>query len=239
MRKLYSCAKKIRDKIPGGLADEMSPEDFDPKALSKGTKVETEHTSDRQIAEEIAMDHLEEDPKYYEKLEKMEGEKSHKELLPLIEKIKTEAKKSDTIKDMCKEYGVDISIIDVVPVAFDYLLDVSARTNKGCIYFNGALIDDFLDNHLHYFSHELTHVLQQWLGDSPTEGSTKDNYLDNEYEQEGFQTQTEYISETDGDEAAEKYIDKVLDHHDVPEKEKDEKREDLLSFAINLGFAIK
>lgn len=65
-----------KDKIPGGLADRKYPSDFDPKALSKGQKVELEHTSDKDFAREIAMDHLTEDPKYYDKLETMEKESS-------------------------------------------------------------------------------------------------------------------------------------------------------------------
>lgn len=60
------------DKIPGGLADDKSPKDFDPEALAQGVKVEREHTSDPSIAREIAMDHLTEDPSYYTKLEKIE-----------------------------------------------------------------------------------------------------------------------------------------------------------------------
>jgi len=66
------------EKIPGGLAAGKSPEDYDSKALAAGIKVELEHTSDRKVAQEIAMDHLEEDPKYYEKLARMEGEDSTK-----------------------------------------------------------------------------------------------------------------------------------------------------------------
>lgn len=56
----------------GGKADELRPEDFDPIALAKGTAVEMEHTNDPAIAREIAMDHLAEDPDYYEYLEAME-----------------------------------------------------------------------------------------------------------------------------------------------------------------------
>jgi len=37
-----------------------------------GIKVEMEHTKDRAIAREIALDHLTEDPKYYSKLKKVE-----------------------------------------------------------------------------------------------------------------------------------------------------------------------
>jgi hypothetical protein len=47
------------------------------KQLTKGMDVEMEHTDDPKIAKEIAMDHLFEDPNYYNKLSKIhrEGEK--------------------------------------------------------------------------------------------------------------------------------------------------------------------
>ena len=64
---------KNTNKIPGGLADLKKPSDFPKAALAKGIKVEMEHTSDVNIATEIAMDHLMEDPEYYNKLEKVEG----------------------------------------------------------------------------------------------------------------------------------------------------------------------
>jgi len=47
----------------------MRPEDFDPKELERGTEHEMEHTDSREVAKRIAMDHLAEDPDYYEKLE--------------------------------------------------------------------------------------------------------------------------------------------------------------------------
>ena len=62
----------FKQKLSGGLADHSKPSDFSPRALKKGQKVEKEHTSDKNLATEIAMDHLKEDPKYYDKLEKME-----------------------------------------------------------------------------------------------------------------------------------------------------------------------
>lgn len=61
-----------KEQIPGGLAKGKKPSDFDQKALAKGTKVEMEHTEDETVAQEIAMDHLTEDPDYYDKLEKIE-----------------------------------------------------------------------------------------------------------------------------------------------------------------------
>jgi len=42
------------------------------KQLNKGVKVEMEHTDDKNRAKEIAMDHLWEDPNYYDKLKKIE-----------------------------------------------------------------------------------------------------------------------------------------------------------------------
>ena len=62
----------MKDKIPGGLADGKSKDAFDSDKLKEGIKVELEHTSDKQIATEIAMDHLTEDENYYKKLKVME-----------------------------------------------------------------------------------------------------------------------------------------------------------------------
>lgn len=53
------------EKLIGGAADGMSPADFDPAALARGTAHELEHTNDRAVAREIAEDHLVEDPDAY------------------------------------------------------------------------------------------------------------------------------------------------------------------------------
>lgn len=62
----------LEKALRGGLADKKKPSDFNPKALKEGIKVEMEHTEDPKIAEEIAMDHLTEDPEYYKKLKTIE-----------------------------------------------------------------------------------------------------------------------------------------------------------------------
>ena len=65
-----------------GSTDSVSPEKitkmkmFLSKQLEKGIKVEMEHTKDKGKAKEIAMDHLFEDPSYYNKLKKIEGKKT-------------------------------------------------------------------------------------------------------------------------------------------------------------------
>jgi hypothetical protein len=60
--------RPVGQKIPGGKAEGRSPDEFNPEALAEGVRVEMEHTNDPQIAMEISMDHLTEDPLYYTKL---------------------------------------------------------------------------------------------------------------------------------------------------------------------------
>lgn len=55
-----------RSPIPGQKPHDVSQ--FDLAQLAAGTRVEKEHTSDPQLARQIAMDHLAEDPRYYSKL---------------------------------------------------------------------------------------------------------------------------------------------------------------------------
>jgi len=72
------------DMVPGGLSDNMTAQELADKhgvdvaeieaAIEKGVKVEMEHTDDEKIAHEVAMDHIFEDPKYYDKLANMENE---------------------------------------------------------------------------------------------------------------------------------------------------------------------
>lgn len=70
------------NKIKGGLSDDktvadvakmhsLSTEQMQAK-LDAGAKVELEHTSDLDMAMEIALDHIYENPNYYEKLATIE-----------------------------------------------------------------------------------------------------------------------------------------------------------------------
>jgi len=57
--------------IPNGKSKGRRPSDFDPSQLTVGTEVEMEHTTNRRVAQRIAMDHLTEDRSYYKKLAKI------------------------------------------------------------------------------------------------------------------------------------------------------------------------
>lgn len=82
-----------KDQVPGGKADKVSEEKFDPKEIETGIKVEMEHTGDPKLAKEIAMDHLMEFPDYYTRLLKMEKE-AEKELASIAAELHKRGKKS-------------------------------------------------------------------------------------------------------------------------------------------------
>lgn len=60
--------RKWKDKLSGGNADDKTPEDFNSDDVAIGTAVEREHTSNPDIATEIAIDHLSQSSTYYDQL---------------------------------------------------------------------------------------------------------------------------------------------------------------------------
>jgi len=96
-------AKLAEEKIPGGMAKDKKPEDFDPDALAKGQKVEMEHTDDPNVALEITMDHLMESDKYYTELEKMEN-KLEKKAHDLADRFIREGMGGDPEKRLAQRY---------------------------------------------------------------------------------------------------------------------------------------
>jgi hypothetical protein len=61
-----------KDLLPGGKADNVPDREIPSKTLAEGQKHEREHTSNDQVAKEIAKDHLHEDPAYYKKVKMIE-----------------------------------------------------------------------------------------------------------------------------------------------------------------------
>jgi len=66
--------KDFRESLSGGMADGKAITAYNLKELLAGIKFETEHSSNRFIALEIAMDHLERMPDYYSRLGRLERE---------------------------------------------------------------------------------------------------------------------------------------------------------------------
>ena len=67
---------KLKQYLETGEAEKknFTEKDADPKEFELGIKIELEHTDNRAIAKEIALDHLAEIPDYYTRLAKMEKE---------------------------------------------------------------------------------------------------------------------------------------------------------------------
>jgi hypothetical protein len=160
-----------------------------------------------------------------------------KKLRPLLDKLRDRIRNHEVFQDTCEKYGIDESELDLVPMAFADL-EVSARTDHGIIYFGLKLLDendeltDFVEEDDHYLPHEWTHFCQQTTGSQPTRGSDSGDYLKNPEEVEGFQNQLEYIADTKGEDKAEKYVDRVLDHHDSKGKDRKEKKDKLMARAM-------
>ncbi len=73
------------DKLEGGMGDSKKPSDFDYRELEIGIAVEKEHTNNKKIAREIALDHLAENPIYYSNLVK-KGIVDEKEAIEIYKK---------------------------------------------------------------------------------------------------------------------------------------------------------
>ena len=149
----------------------------------------------------------------------------------LLKKMRDHLKKDEVVQKMFKDYDVDIEEIDFIPMKFGKL-DVSAKTDHGILIFNWKLLcdGDFLEDYS-YGVHEITHWLQQTTGTKPTQSADDGDYLHNEFEQEGFANQVEYIAENEGEDKAESYVDDLLEHHEKDGKEKDELKSILMSKA--------
>ena len=112
-------------------------------------------------------------------------------------------------------------------------LDVSAKTDHGVVILNYKLLTDgdFFKDYS-YLIHEYTHWFQRCYGAKATKSSDDGSYLDNKFEQEGFQNQVEYIADQFGDGEAEQYVDDLLEHHEIDnKKEVEDKKEILMSKA--------
>ena len=121
-------SRKKDDQIPGGLAADIpgsmedkhqtiadmhkvSKDEIDAE-VEKGIEVESEHTTDPEIAHEIAMDHVYEDPEYYTKLDTIEEEHIYKifqeELAAVLDEKKkagSESSKESNLGDWFKRKG--------------------------------------------------------------------------------------------------------------------------------------
>lgn len=91
--------------------------------LSKGIKIEMEHTKKYEVAKEIALDHLKEDPNYYTKLSSVDLEESSGYIPSEKEKNDPRFKtaltvdvRPDSIKKNAKAFGFKVSRAGIPPL---------------------------------------------------------------------------------------------------------------------------
>ena len=119
-------AHATADLLPGGDADNMPDKTFPTEALAEGKQHEREHTNNGQIAKEIAADHLSEDPAYYEKIRKIEGEKTAR---PAIIQELLEAKNHSDNKRYGHKTQILRKLMEQSPQ--DWVIDDSAPKYPG------------------------------------------------------------------------------------------------------------
>jgi len=148
-------------------------------------------------------------------------------ILRLIQLMKDNLKQDPVFLELLDKLNEDPSTIDYIPVRFGDI-DVSARTDGGVITLNWQLLEDCdFKTIVGYLLHEIKHALDQLQ--FPTKSADDGDYLKNPDEVSAFQHQVKYLDEQFGGDKAEKYVDQVLDHHDVKDKkERKEKEENLM-----------
>ena len=154
-------------------------------------------------------------------------ETSVMERIMLLSEIRSTLINDKIAKEICKENKIDKDFLLGVPISFDEL-DVSAKTIDGSIILNKKLIEKEFDIVMRYVIHELVHAIQHADGKSKDNGDKERDYLDKETEVDAFVEQIKFDKENRGEEAAEEYVEELLDHHNLTGKKREEKKEELL-----------
>lgn len=147
-----------------------------------------------------------------------------------IEKIKDELRQNPIVQKKFKKYKIPIKRLDDVDISF-VDISVSAKTKDKKIYINNKFFGD-LEESCAYLVHELVHYLQQ-ITDSLDAKEMDKDYLDNKHETEAFKSQVEYKADEEGAGEAKRYVNQVLDHHDVKGKERKKQKRKLLPRTIS------
>ena len=133
-----------KEIIPGGLAKGKSLQDIADKhkvtiediksQLKKGIKVEMEHTSSKEVAKEIATDHLWEDPKYYEKLAYIEKNEVLNEVV-----LTNMSYDIDEIYRLITSKDIDFEVIEKLPYPYENQEYIPLLDDNGKPLINGEL----------------------------------------------------------------------------------------------------
>jgi hypothetical protein len=173
-------SKFKEDKIAGGLAAGMTLNDIAEKhgvsidmlvaEFKKGIGVEMEHTTDREVAKEIALDHLFEDPKYYTKLIDMEKGMNES----AMGELDIMAKQSSNFKDFVKTFQKEFPLIQIDREAIKWLEGIyNDRTNESV---NELMLPKDVDSKMKELGINKIPISSQ--GEKVLNGMVKEKFLD-------------------------------------------------------------
>lgn len=126
---------KSSNKIKGGKGDKLTADDVNYYEYTKGWKIELEHTDDIEKAQEIALDHLAEDPAYYTNLVAFENSKKPKTrtdlYIELDKKRSNVVDKANGMKEVPKQEKVKSNVKDTLGKK-----EQGTKTPKGVKFMN-------------------------------------------------------------------------------------------------------
>lgn len=160
-------------------------------------------------------------------------ENKYLDTIMLLSKIRTELINDSIAKDICEENNVDDKFLAGVCIKFDDL-EVSAKTINSEIILNKKLMEKSFDVIMRYVIHELVHAIQHCMKQNKKDkkGDQENHYLDNADEVDAFQKQVLYQSENNGEKSAEKYVDELLDYHEISGENAEKKKKELMEEVV-------
>lgn len=147
-----------------------------------------------------------------------------------LSKVRTALMGDDIAKEICKDLDIGHWHLSSVPISFEEI-DVTAKTVDGKIILNTSLIGKPFPILMRYVIHEVVHAIQHIHEHGIKQADDEGAYLDREDEVEAFQYQVKFDKENRGESEAEGYVDRLLEYHDVPSKDKGEKKDELMELA--------
>ena len=147
--------------------------------------------------------------------------------MEILTRVKKALKIDPTARKIFQDFGKDIEMLDGIPIDLSDEIDVSAKTINSRIILNKKLLNEPFEILMRYAVHELVHSLQH-LDSEESPASDDAAYLDQPDEIEAFQYQAEFDKNNRGEDQVIEYVEELLDYHDIPEHEKEEKKTELL-----------
>ena len=153
--------------------------------------------------------------------------------IKLLQMLKDDLKENKIFKDMVKDFGHDLDILDGVSIEFSDDIDTTAKTVNGKVYLNMKLINAEPSKILRYLVHEMVHVFQHMKNEGKKQDS-KGDYLKMPDEVEAFTYQLKHQEKNEssakdtreGDDVV-SYLKNLMKYHKVPKKEQEDILKDL------------